>query len=222
VNDGNLTVNTGATLSAGILSGNGVFVNNGSLTGDLNLSPNAILMGSGSLSGTLTVANQSILAPGNSVGSISGTDAVWGGAGVFQFEFNDAEGVAGGPAGWDVLNLSGTLEITATALNPFQLHISTLGLDQNAGEAVNFDPTQSYSWMIASAAGGITGLSADAFSIDTLGVLNDLNGGSFGVSQLGNNLYVDFIVIPEVSSLALSLILLGVCFGLRRKALKTV
>ena len=202
--NGVIDVVSGGQLSGDSIGGSGTLVNNGSISGDVAMSSGGVLKGDGHLDGLLTLADGAVLAPGNSVGLMTGTDAVWGGGGVFDFEVNDAQGTFGGPAGWDGLQLSGTLEITATAADPFLINISSLDLNNLSGTAANFDATESYMWTFLTADGGIQGFDADLFELDWSGFQNDLQGGMFSLLQIdANSLGLQFNAIPEPSSLIL-------------------
>lgn len=54
---------------------------------------------------------------------------------------------------------------------------------------------------MATAAGGITGFAANAWTIDTALFQNSFNG-SFSLSQTGNSLYLNYAAIPEPSTYA--------------------
>jgi hypothetical protein len=84
----------------------------------------------------------------------------------------------------------------------------------------DFDSSQDYEWAFAVAAGGIQSFSADKFTIDSSGFLNDLAGGSFYVSQNGNNLVLGFSAVPEPSALLLvSGVMAGASLRRRRRML---
>ena len=55
----------------------------------------------------------------------------------------------------------------------------------------NWDPHQSYSWVLATASGGIYGFDASAFIIDSSAFAN-LHTGSFAVAVQGNSLVVTY------------------------------
>lgn len=203
-NSNTVNIASGATVSAASIANTGTITNNGTLSGDITTTGTGVLKGSGTVTGTGTTANGGVLAPGNSVGVVTGTNWIFGQDGTFDFEINDATGVAGGPNGWDVLQLTGNLSITATVENPFKVNISSL-TGEAAGDAANFNPANNYSWAFVTA-DTITGFAAEFFSIDATGFTNATGGGSFSISQSGNSLFVNFTsltAIPEPSSLVL-------------------
>jgi fibronectin-binding autotransporter adhesin len=182
---------------------NGGLMINGSITNStITIGNGAFLGGTGLISTPFTIGNGAILAPGNSPGTLFGTTATWAGAGIYEWEINNALNSQGSDPGWDFLNLSGALTVSANSGNQYILQI--LGLDNlnAAGLVGNFDGTQSYTWNIATAGGGILGFNANAFQIDTAGFTNPLLGGQFSIGQAGNNVQLSFtpaIVIPEPS-----------------------
>ncbi len=138
----------------------------------------------------------SVLLSGAAVGSL-GTETAgsttWAGGGNFTWEINSATGTAGADPGWDLLDITGTLDITATSGSTFTLNLITLTPPANApGAMANFDNTLAYDWMIVRASGGIIGFAPDRFSLNTSGFANGLNGGLLTLAQVGNELHVLF------------------------------
>ena len=185
------------TVSAGTL------VVHGAITGTsaVSLQGGTTLAGSGSIGGSVTVGSFTTLAPGSSPGTLSiAGNVTLGSGGNYNWQIYDAGGTAGSSTGWDLLSVGGTLAITATTESRFNLNLwslSGVGPDVN-GPAINWNSTQSGSWRIASAAGGITGFSADKFTINTTaangaaGFANALAGGIFSLAQVGNDLNLVF------------------------------
>jgi hypothetical protein len=138
----------------------------------------------------------SVLLSGAAVGSLTTETAgptTWAGGGSFTWEINSAAGTAGADPGWDLLDITGTLDITATSGSTFTLNLITLTPPANApGVMANFDNTLSYDWMIVRASGGIIGFAPDRFSLNTSGFANGLNGGLLTLTQVGNELHVLF------------------------------
>ena len=210
ISGGPLFVNNGtlvATASASITSAPGIVVlAPGTLdvtqqSGGLVLANGQALAGAGTVSGSVTVGSGATLSPGSNLGTLSVTHGVtWASGGDYNWQVVDAAGTAGADPGWDLLSAGGSLDVTATSADPFQLNLWSLSStvpDVN-GDAANFSPTQGYTWTIASAAGGITGFATDAFVINTAaangtaGFSNDLGGGSFSLAVLGNDLNLVF------------------------------
>jgi len=51
----------------------------------------------------------------------------------------------------------------------------------------------------------------------TSGFTNSLAGGTFSVTNVGNDLYLEFAAVPEPGTLALALLAAGLLFLRRRK-----
>ncbi len=185
-------------------------------TGTVTVSSGGILGGSGFISGPLVLGAGGTVSPGNSPGNLSVGPTTFAGGATFAFDLNDAQGSPG--TNWDLLSISGTLTITATSASPFVINLVSLDSANNPGLAQNFNPAQSYSWQFVTST-GITGLTApDVFDFSTSQFQNSLAGGTFGVSQVGNSLFLDFTPVPEPSTWALlSLGAAALAFGAWRR-----
>lgn len=159
------------------------------------------LSGPGTVAGAMTVAGT--LSPGSSPGTLNTGSQTWSNGGDYNFQMLNTTGVTG--TGWDLVSITGTLNLASLAGNGFNINLWTLastGPDVN-GNALNFDNTQNQSWTIASASGGITGFNAANFVINTSafngtgGWTNGLNGGNFSLGTSGNNLVLNFNAVPE-------------------------
>lgn len=161
---------------------------NGSIAGSrVTVQSGAIISGSGTV-GATTVQSGGSFAPGNSPGNLTvNGDLTWAGGANYDWDLLNATGVAG--TGWDHTSVTGVLDLTGlTAMNKFNINFNTLssiGPDV-AGNALNFNASLSYSWTIATAAGGITGFSADKFAPNIVG-----NNGQNGFSNSIANQYGD-------------------------------
>jgi hypothetical protein len=117
----------------------------------------------------------------------------WAGNGGYDWEINSATGTAGTDPGWDLLDITGALNITATSGGKFNVNLFTLeSPDNSAGIMTGFDNAQSYSWTIARASGGIIGFAPDRFNLNTNGFANDVNGGRLTLAQVGNEIHLNF------------------------------
>jgi len=117
---------------------------------------------------------------------ISAGNTTWGGGGIYEWEINDATGTAGADLGWDLLTVTGNLDITASSGNKFTVKVTTLRPDNTAGPMANFNPGTDYEWVIAATSGGITGFVTGKFLLDTAGVANALSGRTFNLVEEGN------------------------------------
>lgn len=189
----NIIVQSGTTLDTTALSS----------TDDLILSSGQTLKGNGVVIGNTTIASNSTLSPGTSPGTINHTgDVTYSGGGNYRWEINDATGIVGTNS--DLQNITGTLNIAATSGNRFTIDIDSLTAGNSPGNVPNFDKYSSYTWTLASAAGGITGFDNDKFNINDAHFTNDNNGiganGYFVVQVSGNNLELRYIgAIDDVS-----------------------
>jgi fibronectin-binding autotransporter adhesin len=164
--------------------------------------------GGGSVVGGLVLGGGGTVSPGTGVGTLAATATVTlGGGGNYNWQVLDAQGTAG-LGGWDLFSIGGGLTVTATAADPFAINLWSLaaGDPVTGGPAANFNASQAGAWRIASAAGGITGFTAEAFTVvtaaanGTSGFANPIAGGSFSVAQSGNDLNLVFTPgTPQVS-----------------------
>ena len=166
--------------------------------GGYTLPSGQTLAGTGAVLGNIIVGSGSTISPGSSPGNLTLGGATFGSAGNYNWQLFDSSLAAG--AGYDTLSIGSTLSIGATAGSPFAINLWSLsgtGPDVS-GNALNFNSTTNNTWTLATATGGITGFSADKFTINTgvangtQGFTNSLNGGTFSVEQSGNNLNLVF------------------------------
>ncbi|MDB6054697.1 MAG: hypothetical protein JWN25_2220 [Verrucomicrobiales bacterium] len=201
-----------------VLSGNNNYYGNtiveqGELkvTGNIATSPSVTINSGATLSGTGTIASLVLspgatLAPGNSPGTLNAGNTVWNGAGNYNWQIVNGTAAAG--TGFDLLNINGTLDLSAASgfkINMWSL--SSIGPDVS-GNAQNFNNLVAQSWVIAQANGGIVGFNAANFIVNTLanngtaGFSNPLLGGNFGLAVSGNTLLLKFF--PAVNNANLS------------------
>ncbi|MFZ9932793.1 MAG: PEP-CTERM sorting domain-containing protein [Chthoniobacterales bacterium] len=199
-------------------------VNSTNNTSTVQVEANGVLKGSGHIGG-IVLNTGGTISPGNSPGTqtVDG-DVVFSPGGNYNWEIYNAAGTKGSTNGWDWLNVSGSLDLTAlSAANKFNLNLwslSAVGPDVS-GNAINFDPFQNYTWTILTASGGISGFTGDElFAIHltayngTAGFANSLsnnNGpGSFTLAVVGNDLNLIFTAaVPEPGTWAASILLAG-------------
>jgi autotransporter-associated beta strand protein len=181
------------------------------------------LEGIGTISGDITIGSGATLSPGNSPGLLTqdSGDLTWDGAGNHNWQIYDADGSAG--VGYDLYDvLDGSLELGgASGFNINLWSLSSIGPDVD-GDAINFDNTQDYTWTLVSTTGGVNGFDAANFNINlvanngTAGFTNDLDGGSFSLAVVGNDLVLQFTAIPAPAALPAGLGLLGALSVARR------
>jgi autotransporter-associated beta strand protein len=156
------------------------------------------------------------LDPGNSVGHLTfgsaTTPTMMTATGHYNFELSQAgtpappnTGGSSPTAMHDVVTVFGTL------------NVSGLQVDLNSLGSTGFNNSQTYSWTVATASGGITGS-------PTVGTVNgiDFANNSFFTSVVGNNLYVNFTPVPEPATvLAVCAASAGTITLIRRRRKKT-
>lgn len=189
--NGNYTVKAGAKLQIdGTLGG----------TGALNMEAGT-LGGKGIVQRAVIFDQGDRLAPGNSTGTLTFTQGItFGGGGGYLWELQDVE--AGIGTGWDHTAVQGSLTITATSSDRFVISLQSLASNGNSGLVQDFDGVNGlYDWVLLTASSGITGFSADKFTID-LGSFANAYAGGFSLSQLLNgdgstSLVLHYSAVPE-------------------------
>lgn len=212
------TVINGGTLAINNLTGSGtgsgfVAINNG-----------GTLAGRGIISGLVTNHAGGTISPGFNLGQLSTGTEAWLGGSNFRWEIGDA--TAGAGLGWDLLNISGMLNILATAGNKAHLELVSFTLGGGPGAAANFDPAQSYLWKIAQTSGGITFPAGEdetsVFDLNTGGLAALFSGGTLRVTQSpdGRDLYLAYTPTPVPEPDKLALLALGACTYIYGRRLK--
>ncbi len=198
--NGNWTVNTGARLRV-----DGSFAGSGALA-----LAGGTLTGAGVVSKSLNLAAGRV-APGVNVGSLKLVGAqTWSGGGGYEWQVADS--------GADVLEMTGALDVAATAGSRFTIYVSSVTMDGLGASLADFDAATADQWLLATASGGITGFSAGDFVIDASAFRNAPNG-KFSVSRDGNSLFLNFAPVPEPAPCALLLLAAGWIFLRRRPAI---
>ncbi|MDB6156098.1 MAG: hypothetical protein JWL90_4551 [Chthoniobacteraceae bacterium] len=168
----------------------------GSATGSGPLSVNAggILEGTGIVTGSLAINTGGVLSPGDGVGKLITGSATYGAGGLYRWEMQDAS--ARGGAGVDCHRVQGSIAITATAADPFVIDVTALGRGSN--KVAHFSPTSDFTWVLATASGGITGFDPTLFQVrsEHFTAENPIGSGSFSVARRGNDLLLLFTGSP--------------------------
>jgi autotransporter-associated beta strand protein len=105
---------------------------------------------------------------------------VLAGGSVFRWELNDATGGAG--TGWDLLNVTGDINIEATSGSPFTVQLWSLN-GAAPGVAANWNNNTTNLFTIASASGAINGFAVNKFTLNDANFSNDLAGGVFSIEE---------------------------------------
>ena len=211
--------------SAAIDVASGATLDVSGITNGFALASGQTLSGAGTVLGDMTIASGSVLSPGNSPGTLSTGAQTWNDGGSYLWEINasdiDGGGSKGADPGWDWLDITGTLDLTNLSAGGFTIDIDSLA-GAVAGDALGFDTWTKgnpgdvdYSFIIATASGGITDFSADKFSFDSSGFTNGPSW-DWQIVLSGSDLVLEAYAVPEPSSTAL-LGLGGLALMLRRK-----
>ena len=99
----------------------------------------------------------------------------------------------------DLLNITGTLDVQATSITPFTLRLVSMADNATTGLVPDFDGNTSYTWVFATASGGILNFDASKFAIDATAFANAYTG-TFSVAKQGNNLVVNYTPFMILSS----------------------
>lgn len=186
----------------------------GTLQTTVTIQSGATLGGTGTVQ-AVTVGSGAFIAPGNSAGNLRTGSQIWDGGGTYLWEINRATGTAG--TQWDLLSITGSLAINATAADRFNINLLSILSNGTAGNVNGFNAATDRSWQIASFTGAITGFDPAAFNINTTGFTNPLNGGNFTIRQATGGLFLDYRAVPEPGAILLSIITLAPILTLRRR-----
>jgi fibronectin-binding autotransporter adhesin len=183
-------------------------VNNGIVNGPLTLSGGTI-SGSGTFNGDLTIGNSSVISPGNSPGTMGTAAQTWAGGGIYKWEIDQASRTLGAgkgvDAGYDWINMSGALSVSATSASPFVIDITGLSHGSHSmGAVAGFDEARAYQWTIATSSSGINNFDVSKFTLDATDFTNNNSigaGGAFSITTVGNDVRLVFTPGPNQSTL---------------------
>src|SRR4029077_8230387 len=135
----------GTIVSAGTLN---VANATGSATGPgaVTVTTSGTLAGSGTISGNVDLSGT--ISPGSSPGTLATASQNWNGGGHYAWQINNATNAPGADPGWDLLHISGGLNITAAATNKLTIDVASLSTNV-PGLIDGFDAGASNVWLIA-------------------------------------------------------------------------
>ena len=219
--------NGSTTVEAGKLVVNGAISNSA-----VTVRSNAVLGGSGSVGSTI-IANGATIAPGNSPGTLSiNGDLVWSNGGNYDWEvFKVAQN--GGVAGtdWDLINISGALDLTNLSGAPyFNINLLSLSGTNTPGALAGFTNTSNYSWQIAGAGSPVNTNYFNYININTTNFAsyNNIGSGLFALELRngGKDLYLTYssgAPVPEPGTwAAAALLALAAGCAARRRASRPI
>jgi autotransporter-associated beta strand protein len=212
----NLTGGAALTVESGVTISNALSFTGGSAN---------VLSGNGTVASPAFTANSAVvLSPSgntsvNSPGDLSFTNTLTIASGsAIHFEIDNATGTAG--TDFSLISANGGLDLTA-APNTITFNIVSSDSSGNAAAIANFNAATPYSWMFATSATPIVGFNSvsSQFNLVTSGFLNPTSGGTFSVTESGDNLFLNFTPVPEPSTWCLmgAGLLAVVGFSLRRR-----
>ena len=105
---------------------------------------------------------------------------VLAGGSSYRWELNDATGGAG--TGWDLLNVTGDLNVEATSGNTFAVNLWSLN-GATPGVAANWNNDTTNVFTIATPSGVVNGFVANKFTLNNANFSNDLAGGTFAIEE---------------------------------------
>jgi len=192
----------------------------------------ATLRGNGTVAGPVTLGNFSLiggsalggdLSTGASPGTMSLTGPVTMNSGArWRFYISSAQNGTGTGAGVNnsytqgLLSGTSTIDFGGAGVGSIAVQPHTLSLS-NGGNAALYDMDQSgftaYSWLIGTFTGGVLNFNSNKFSVD-LTNYTGTTGNGFSVTNTGNNIFLNFVPLPEPMLLGLVPLAL---FALRRR-----
>ena len=168
----------------------------------------AVLGGSGTINAAVDLNTiGDVLAPGNSPGILGfGTSQTWASF-TYDWETNDFTGTTAGSA-FDQIAITGGLDLTGGAAS-YLLNVISLTSGNLPGNLPNFDDS-SRQWTILTTTAGITGFNASNWTINTSGFTAATPPtGAWNVKKLGNDIVLEYVIVPEPGTIALSVIGIG-------------
>lgn len=198
-NDSTLQLNTPDTATLGNLTLGGA---NLSIAGSAPAASFAQIGGTGTVTTSADMVVRDTISPGNSAGMLTvEADLAVGAGSTFLFEIDSATGTAG--TNWDLLDVNGTLDITAlSTAEPMTVEIISLNGD-TPGLLANFACTVPYEWEFLTFDALEGTFSEDLFALDISSFANALGTGYFEIIRTAGGLAISYVPEPGTLTLAL-------------------
>lgn len=182
---GNAQVDSGVLGGSGVVKGSVVVNNTGTLSGNMGV-------------GTLTINSGGVLSPGpgNTTGRLFAQETTFNGGGIYRWLVNDVNGSAGQALGWDLLNVTGNLNVNSSSADPFIVQLEALN-GHNPGDPIGFNfHTVDLFPIIEVTSGSIVNFSSSDFAIETSGFPGTAPQ-YWSIAQVGNNIDLEYHGVPE-------------------------
>jgi len=184
---GTLALSASNSFTGGITVSNGVLQVDGySGSGVVTVGSSATLAGIGTVGGALTI-NGMVAPGGNAIGTLKTVGETWNGGGSYQFTLNNATN----SAGWDLLSITGSLNIQSSASNAFTIKVVSLTSSNTPGPIDGFVSGGTNVWTLTTASGGIQNFNASNFIVDATAFSNSYTG-TFTLGTNGNALILTY------------------------------
>lgn len=167
------------------------------------------ILGGEAILADLTVSDGGTISPGDGIGTMLVDIATWGEDGTYLWEISSALGEPG--EDWDLFNAYYYLSVGATSDNPFTIEIVSDGL-------ADFDPTQSYSWIIFTSNTVPILFDEDVFRINASRFADAPDSSRFSLSLNGTDIVLTYSAVPEPAEWGLLGALALLAIALRRRS----
>ena len=218
---GSLNVDAGGTFN---LDGGRLLLDGGVAEGMMYTAINGSRIGGTGTINELMIGAGGVLMPGDSPGLLHVNVGELLGDGIYEWEINSVNGLAGESIGWDLVTFE-TLQLSASDNDEFVIQINSLTEMNNNGRLADFDPFSSYTWLIA-ASDDVDPFDVDSFALDLAEFDNLFFDGNFTLSSgaanyggFAHGLFLNYTAatVPEPNSLAVLLIALALANPRRRR-----